>query len=291
MDATTGHILIDGNTAAALGCVYAGATVAAWYPITPSTSLMDAFKEFCERYRKDPETGQEQLLHRAGRGRARGDRHGDRRGLERRARVHADGGPGHLADERVHRPRLLRRDPGGHRSTCSASGRRPACRRARSRATSCGCAYASHGDTKHILLFPRESRASASTLAVDGVRPRRAVPDAGLRAVGPRHRHERLDVPAARVGRQLPARPRQGADGRASSRAWRRFHRYRRRGRRRHRGAHAARRASEGRVSSCAARATTSSAATPRTRTSTRRSWTAWCASTGAAARGRARSR
>jgi 2-oxoglutarate ferredoxin oxidoreductase subunit alpha len=57
MQATAGHILIDGNTAAALGCVYAGATVAAWYPITPSTSLMDAFKAFCDRMRVDPETG------------------------------------------------------------------------------------------------------------------------------------------------------------------------------------------------------------------------------------------
>ena len=55
---TSGHIMIDGNTAAALGCVYAGATVGAWYPITPSTSLMDAFKSFCERYRKDPDTGE-----------------------------------------------------------------------------------------------------------------------------------------------------------------------------------------------------------------------------------------
>ncbi|MGH7543607.1 MAG: 2-oxoacid:acceptor oxidoreductase subunit alpha [Gemmatimonadota bacterium] len=54
MDATAGHILIDGNTAAALGCVYAGATVGAWYPITPATSLMDAFSAFCERYRVDP---------------------------------------------------------------------------------------------------------------------------------------------------------------------------------------------------------------------------------------------
>lgn len=51
MDATSGHILIDGNTAAALGCLYAGATVGAWYPITPSTSLMDAFRSFCERWR------------------------------------------------------------------------------------------------------------------------------------------------------------------------------------------------------------------------------------------------
>ncbi len=49
MDATTDSILIDGNTAAALGCVYAGATVGAWYPITPSTSLMDAFTRLLRR--------------------------------------------------------------------------------------------------------------------------------------------------------------------------------------------------------------------------------------------------
>ncbi len=52
------HILIDGNAAAALGCVFAGATVGAWYPITPSTSLMDAFQSYCEIFRKDPETGE-----------------------------------------------------------------------------------------------------------------------------------------------------------------------------------------------------------------------------------------
>jgi 2-oxoglutarate ferredoxin oxidoreductase subunit alpha len=57
MDETAGYIMIDGNTAAALGCVYAGATVAAWYPITPSTSLMDAYKSFCDRLRVDPDTG------------------------------------------------------------------------------------------------------------------------------------------------------------------------------------------------------------------------------------------
>jgi 2-oxoglutarate/2-oxoacid ferredoxin oxidoreductase subunit alpha len=54
---TAGHIMIDGNTAAALGCVFAGATVAAWYPITPSTSLMDAFKMFADRMRIDPQSG------------------------------------------------------------------------------------------------------------------------------------------------------------------------------------------------------------------------------------------
>ena len=57
MDATKDSILIDGNTAASLGCVYAGATVGAWYPITPSTSMMEGFKGFCTRYRKDPVTG------------------------------------------------------------------------------------------------------------------------------------------------------------------------------------------------------------------------------------------
>ncbi|HUF13078.1 MAG TPA: 2-oxoacid:acceptor oxidoreductase subunit alpha [Longimicrobiales bacterium] len=57
LDALGDAILIDGNTAAALGCVYAGATVAAWYPITPSTSLVDAFSGLCDTYRKDPESG------------------------------------------------------------------------------------------------------------------------------------------------------------------------------------------------------------------------------------------
>lgn len=61
MDKTAGHIMIDGNTAAALGCLYAGATVAAWYPITPSTSLMDAFKSFADKTRIDPETQRAQF--------------------------------------------------------------------------------------------------------------------------------------------------------------------------------------------------------------------------------------
>ncbi|MGH9311099.1 MAG: 2-oxoacid:acceptor oxidoreductase subunit alpha, partial [Vicinamibacterales bacterium] len=56
LDATRDAILIDGNTAAALGCLYAGATVGAWYPITPATSVMEAFKGFCQKYRVEPET-------------------------------------------------------------------------------------------------------------------------------------------------------------------------------------------------------------------------------------------
>ncbi|HTE42315.1 MAG TPA: 2-oxoacid:acceptor oxidoreductase subunit alpha, partial [Steroidobacteraceae bacterium] len=58
MNKTVGHIMIEGNAASALGCLFAGATVGAWYPITPSTSLMDGFKSFCEKWRVDPETGE-----------------------------------------------------------------------------------------------------------------------------------------------------------------------------------------------------------------------------------------
>ena len=50
-------ILIDGNSASGLGAVYAGATVVSWYPITPSTSLVEAFEEYAKKYRIDPETG------------------------------------------------------------------------------------------------------------------------------------------------------------------------------------------------------------------------------------------
>ncbi len=62
MNANGDKILIDGNTAIALGCLYAGVTVAAWYPITPATSVMDGFKNLCEKYRKDPETGENNYI-------------------------------------------------------------------------------------------------------------------------------------------------------------------------------------------------------------------------------------
>jgi 2-oxoglutarate ferredoxin oxidoreductase subunit alpha len=56
-DAVGDRIFIDGNAASALGAVYGGATVAAWYPITPSTSLAEAFMRWCKRYRTDPASG------------------------------------------------------------------------------------------------------------------------------------------------------------------------------------------------------------------------------------------
>ena len=201
MDATAGHIIIDGNTAAALGCVYAGATVGAWYPITPSTSLMDAFKGFCDKLRDRRGHRPQELHHDPGRGRAGLDRHGDRRHLERRARLHRHLGPRHLADAGVPGAGLLRRGAERWCSTCSASDRPPACRRARSRAISLGrlCIAWRHAPGVPV------SGQSRGVLRVcgQGVRSGGSAADAGAGAVGPRHRHERLDVPGVQMGSEL----------------------------------------------------------------------------------------
>ncbi len=57
MDKTTGKILIDGNNAAAIGCLFAGVTVLSWYPITPSSSLAESLIGHLNQFRIDPETG------------------------------------------------------------------------------------------------------------------------------------------------------------------------------------------------------------------------------------------
>ncbi|MDH5759746.1 MAG: 2-oxoacid:acceptor oxidoreductase subunit alpha [Gemmatimonadota bacterium] len=57
MDATRDSVMVTGNSATALGCVYAGATVGCWYPITPATGVMDAFTEYCQQFRVDPDSG------------------------------------------------------------------------------------------------------------------------------------------------------------------------------------------------------------------------------------------
>ncbi|MGQ9917944.1 MAG: 2-oxoacid:acceptor oxidoreductase subunit alpha [Bryobacteraceae bacterium] len=57
MDQTAGRLIIEGNTAAALGCMFAGVTVCTWYPITPSSSLAEALITYMERFRRDPATG------------------------------------------------------------------------------------------------------------------------------------------------------------------------------------------------------------------------------------------
>ena len=114
MDKTADHVMIDGNTAAALGCVYAGASVGAWYPITPSTSLMDAFKNFCERLRRDKETGDRNYAiiqaedELAAIGIVLGASWSGARAFT------ADQRTGHFFNERIYRLRLLRRDSRGY---------------------------------------------------------------------------------------------------------------------------------------------------------------------------------
>ena len=80
MDKTQGKIIIDGNAASALGCVFAGVTVLSWYPITPSSSLAESMIEYLKRFRIG--AGRKSYVcRRASRRRTRGHRHGDRRRL------------------------------------------------------------------------------------------------------------------------------------------------------------------------------------------------------------------
>ncbi len=153
MDANRDKILIDGNTATGLGCVYAGATVAAWYPITPSTSVMDAFKGFCDQYRRDPETGRNNCLilqaedELAAIGMVIGAAWNGARAFT------STSGPGislmneliglaYYAEIPVVIMDIERVGPSTGMPTRTQQG------------DIFECAYASHGDTKHILLFP-----------------------------------------------------------------------------------------------------------------------------------------
>jgi 2-oxoglutarate ferredoxin oxidoreductase subunit alpha len=153
MRANEDKILIDGNTATALGCLYAGATVAAWYPITPATSVMDAFRGFCEQYRKDPETGKNNYLilqaedELAAIGMVIGACWNGARAFTSTA------GPGislmnellglaYYAEVPAVVIDVQRVGPSTGMPTRTQQ------------ADLLECAYASHGDTKHILLFP-----------------------------------------------------------------------------------------------------------------------------------------
>ncbi|HEX7067037.1 MAG TPA: 2-oxoacid:acceptor oxidoreductase subunit alpha [Candidatus Limnocylindria bacterium] len=156
-DGNRGKVMITGNAAAALGCVYAGATVGAWYPITPSTSLMDAFQEFCERFRVDPQTGKNRFCilqaedELAAAGMVIGASWMGARAFT------PTSGPGiSLMNEFIglayyaEIPAVFfdvqRTGPSTGMPTRTQQG------------DLLLCAYASHGDTKHIVLFPSDPR-------------------------------------------------------------------------------------------------------------------------------------
>ncbi len=157
MDKTDGYIMIDGNTAAGLGCVYAGATFGAWYPITPSTSLMDGYKAFCKRFRIDEETGEHNyciiqaedelasigMVVGAGWNGARAFTPTSGPGISLMSEFI---GFAYYAEVPVVIFDVQRAGPSTGLPTRTQQG------------DILLCAYASHGDTKHILLFPADPR-------------------------------------------------------------------------------------------------------------------------------------
>jgi 2-oxoglutarate ferredoxin oxidoreductase subunit alpha len=148
-------IFVDGNSAAALGCVYGGATVAAWYPITPSSSVAEAFQKYCGKYRVDPATGQNSYAivqaedEIASIGMVVGAGWNGARAFT------ATSGPGvslmtefiglaYFAEIPVTIINVQRGGPSTGMPTRTQQ------------ADILSCAYASHGDTKHVLLFPED---------------------------------------------------------------------------------------------------------------------------------------
>jgi 2-oxoglutarate/2-oxoacid ferredoxin oxidoreductase subunit alpha len=155
IDKVGDRIFIEGNSAAALGAVYGGATVCAWYPITPSSSLADAFTSYCKRLRVDPQTkqnnfaivqGEDEL---ASIGMVIGAAWNGARAFT------ATSGPGiSLMQEFLglayfaEIPAVLFDVQRAGPSTGMPT-----------RTQQCdllSCAYASHGDTKHVMLFPED---------------------------------------------------------------------------------------------------------------------------------------
>ena len=154
---TAGKILIDGNTAVGLGCVYGGATIASWYPLTPSTSVVDSFGKYCNRLRIDPGKGKMKFSiiqaedELAAIGIAIGAGWNGARAFT------ASSGPGvslmqeflglaYFSEVPVVLFNIQRVGPSTGMPTRTQQG------------DLFSCAYASHGDTKQILLFPSDPK-------------------------------------------------------------------------------------------------------------------------------------
>jgi 2-oxoglutarate ferredoxin oxidoreductase subunit alpha len=156
-DQVRDRIFVEGNDAAALGAVFGGATVAAWYPITPSTSMAEAFASHCRRYRVDPETRKNRFAiiqaedELASIGIVIGAAWNGARAFT------CTSGPGiSLMTEFIglayfsEIPAVIFDVQRGGPSTGMPTRTQ--------QADILACAYASHGDTKHVLLFPEDPR-------------------------------------------------------------------------------------------------------------------------------------
>ena len=153
-----GHrVFLEGNSAAALGAVYGGATVAAWYPITPSSSLAEAFGRHCRKYRVDPNTGRNRYAivqaedELAAIGMVIGAAWNGARAFT------TTSGPGiSLMQEFIglayfaEIPAVIFDVQRGGPSTGMPTRTQ--------QSDVLLCAYASHGDTKHVLLFPEDPK-------------------------------------------------------------------------------------------------------------------------------------
>lgn len=152
-DAVGDQILFDGNSACGLGAIYAGATVAAWYPITPSTSVVEAFQDYCDEYRIDEDTGKKNFAivqaedELAAIGMVIGANWNGARAFT------ATSGPGiSLMNEFLglayfaEIPTVL-----VDVQRCGPSTGMPT---RTQQSDILLCAYASHGDTKHVMVFP-----------------------------------------------------------------------------------------------------------------------------------------
>lgn len=149
------QIFTDGNSAAALGCVYGGATVAAWYPITPSSSVPESFQKYCDKYRVDPVTGQNNfaivqaedelasigMVIGAGWNGARAFTSTSGPGISLMAEFI---GLAYFAEIPATIINVQRGGPSTGMPTRTQQS------------DILACAYASHGDTKHVLLFPED---------------------------------------------------------------------------------------------------------------------------------------
>jgi 2-oxoglutarate/2-oxoacid ferredoxin oxidoreductase subunit alpha len=156
-DEVGNRIFVNGNDAAALGCVYGGATVAAWYPITPSTSVAEAFTKHCKKYRVDPQTKKNKyaIVQAEDEISAIGAVIGA--GWNGARAFTATSGPGiSLMQEFLglayfaEIPAVIIDVQRGGPSTGMPTRTQ--------QADIISCAYASHGDTKHVLLFPEDPR-------------------------------------------------------------------------------------------------------------------------------------
>ena len=156
-DAVGEKIFLEGNSAAALGAVYGGATVAAWYPITPSSSLAEAFARHCRKFRHDPDTGKARYAivqaedELASIGMVIGAGWNGARAFT------ATSGPGiSLMQEFIglayfaEIPAVIFDVQRGGPSTGMPTRTQ--------QADIAACAYASHGDTKHVLLLPEDPK-------------------------------------------------------------------------------------------------------------------------------------